>query len=315
MSFSKYVKNEILEKKIDDKNCKLAFLSGLVGAIGKLDDNMCLRLGSDIENLGGTIDELVFELYSEHIEIIKLENFGINKIDYFNFVFSKNLTQKILQDTDCLDLTQQVIAIKNVVSEKMITTEQTMKAYVAGVFIGTGTSSIKFSDEQRKTTGYHLEFASKNHDFLTEIATLIAQFDIFAKLIKRKNMYVLYVKDASEVSNVLALIGAYDSVLQLQNEMATREVRNKVNRQTNCMSANINKTVEASMKQVSAIEKIISKIGLENLPDDLQTVALLRLANTEESLDELLKLSRLPFTKSALNHRFKKLLKIAESLD
>lgn len=315
MSFSKHVKNEILEKKIDDKNCKLAFLSGLVGAIGKLDDNMCLRLGSDIENLGGTIDELVFELYSEHIEIIKLENFGINKIDYFNFVFSKNLTQKILQDTDCLDLTQQVIAIKNVVSEKMITTEQTMKAYVAGVFIGTGTSSIKFSDEQRKTTGYHLEFASKNHDFLAEIATLIAQFDIFAKLIKRKNMYVLYVKDASEVSNVLVLIGAYDSVLQLQNEMATREVRNKVNRQTNCMSANINKTVEASMKQVSAIEKIISKIGLENLPDDLQTVALLRLANTEESLDELLKLSRLPFTKSALNHRFKKLLKIAESLD
>ena len=140
-------------------------------------------------------------------------------------------------------------------------------------------------------------------------------FDIFAKLIQRKNMFVLYVKDAGEVSNVLALVGAYDSVLQLQNEMATREVRNKVNRQTNCMSANINKTVEASMKQVNAIEKIISKIGLENLPEDLQTVALLRLANTEESLDELLKLSRLPFTKSALNHRFKKLLKIAEDLD
>lgn len=315
MSFSKYVKNEILEKKIGDKNCKLAFLSGLVGAIGKLDNNMCLRLGSDIENLGTAIDELVFELYSEHIEIIKIENFGINKVDYYNFVFSKNLTKKLLPDIDCLDTNQQSIALKNIVSEKMTNNEQKMKAYVAGVFIGTGTSSIKFSDEQRKTTGYHLEFASKNHDFLAGIATLIAQFDIFAKLIKRKNMYVLYVKDASEVSNVLALIGAYDSVLQLQNEMATREVRNKVNRQTNCMSANINKTVEASMKQVSAIEKIISKIGLENLPDDLQTVALLRLANTEESLDELLKLSRLPFTKSALNHRFKKLLKIAESLD
>ena len=97
--------------------------------------------------------------------------------------------------------------------------------------------------------------------------------------------------------------------------MATREVRNKVNRQTNCMSANINKTVEASIKQVHAIEKIISKIGLENLPDDLQTVALLRLANTEESLEELLKLSKLPFTKSALNHRFKKIIKIAEQLD
>ena len=67
--------------------------------------------------------------------------------------------------------------------------------------------------------------------------------------------------------------------------------------------------------RVDAIEKIINKVGLENLPADLQTVALLRLANTEESLEELLKLSRLPLTKSGLNHRFKKLLKIAESLE
>ena len=316
MSFSKYVKNEILEKKTTDKNCKMAFLSGLVGAISKLDDvSGELKLGSDIENLGNVVDQLVFELYSEHIQIIKLENYGISKTDYYNFVFSKTLAEKVLITLDCGEKTSQGFAIKNVISEKMTSTEQTMKAYVSGVFVATGTSSIKFSDEQRKTTGYHLEFASKNHDFLAGLATLLAQFDIFGKLIQRKNMYVLYVKDAGEVSNVLALVGAYDSVLQLQNEMATREVRNKVNRQTNCMSANINKTVEASMRQVSAIEKIISKIGLENLPEDLQMVALLRLANTEESLDELLKLSRLPLTKSALNHRFKKLLKIAEDLD
>ena len=316
MSFSKYVKNEILEKKLEDKNCKQSFLSGLVGSIGKLDETSGeLKLGSDIENLGKVIDELVFELFAEHIEIVKLENYGINKIDYYNFVFSKTLAERVLIALDCGEKTAQGLTLKNTISEKMTSTEQTMKAYVSGVFVATGTSSIKFSDGQRKTTGYHLEFTSKNHDFLADLSTLIAQFDIFAKLIQRKNMFVLYVKDAGEVSNVLALVGAYDSVLQLQNEMATREVRNKVNRQTNCMSANINKTVEASMKQVNAIEKIISKIGLENLPEDLQTVALLRLANTEESLDELLKLSRLPFTKSALNHRFKKLLKIAEDLD
>ena len=165
MSFSKYVKNEILEKKITDKNCKLAFLSGLVGAVGKLDEDMSLRLGSDIENLGGVIDKLVFELYSQHVQTIKLENFGINKIDYYNFVFPKQFAAKFLSDIDCAEQTQQGLAIKNTISEKMTSSEQTMKAYVAGVFIGTGTSSIKFSDEQRKTTGYHLEFASKNHDF------------------------------------------------------------------------------------------------------------------------------------------------------
>ena len=121
-------------------------------------------------------------------------------------------------------------------------------------------------------------------------------------------------KDANEVSNVLALIGAFNAVLMLQNEMAIREVRNKINRQTNCISANINKTVNASIKQNNAISLIVSKIGLEELPQDLQDVALLRMANPEESLDELIKLASYKITKSALNYRLNKLIKIADKL-
>ena len=143
---------------------------------------------------------------------------------------------------------------------------------------------------------------------------ILAQFEIYAKLIKRKNSYILYVKDANEVSNVLALIGAFNAVLMLQNEMAIREVRNKINRQTNCISANINKTVNASIKQNNAISLIVSKIGLEELPQDLQDVALLRMANPEESLDELIKLASYKITKSALNYRLNKLIKIADKL-
>ena len=125
----------------------------------------------------------------------------------------------------------------------------------------------------------------------------------------------MYLKDASQVSDLLALVGAYNSVLELQNELAVRELRNKVNRQTNCLNANISKTVEASLKQLDAINVIENTIGLDSLPSDLQEVALLRLANTEESLDELLKLSKIKLTKSGLNHRFRKIIKLAKELE
>ena len=316
MSFSKQVKNEILDKPFENDCCQLAFLSGLINSCGVYDINPYkLRVGSDLEKLAPFIEKITKTLYGESIVISSIDNYGINKTTYHYIDFPENLAKKILFDTDCVKISEHGPQKNPLLNEYMIKSECDVKAFVAGVFIGTGTSSIKFSDENRKTTGYHLEFASKNYEFLSELASILAQYDIFARLIKRKNMYVLYVKDASEVSNVLALIGAYNAVLELQNEMATREVRNKVNRQTNCMSANINKTVEASIKQVNAIETIINEVGLETLPEDLQTVALLRLANTEESLEELLKLSKLPLTKSGLNHRFQKIIKIAEKIN
>ena len=103
--------------------------------------------------------------------------------------------------------------------------------------------------------------------------------------------------------------------MNLSNEIIMRELRNKVNRQVNCINANINKTVEASLKQVNAINTIINTIGLDSLSEDLQEVAVLRLANQEESLDELLKLSTIKLTRSGLNHRFRKLIKKASTLE
>ena len=125
---------------------------------------------------------------------------------------------------------------------------------------------------------------------------------------------MLYIKDSESIKDLLALLGATQCVLDLSDEMAKRDLRNTVNRQVNCINANINKTVEASMKQISAINLINSEIGLESLPDDLQEVAVLRLANPQESMEELLKLSTIKLTKSGLNHRFRRILKIAETL-
>ena len=164
-------------------------------------------------------------------------------------------------------------------------------------------------------SGYHMEFVSQSHEFLQEFAEILAEYNIIGKIFERKNAFVLYIKDATTIQDLLALVGANNSVMEIANEIAARELRNKVNRQVNCINANINKTVEASLRQVEAINTIIDTIGLESLPEDLQEVAVLRLANQEESLDELLKLSTIKLTRSGLNHRFRKIIKIAKDLE
>ena len=316
MSFSKDIKNEILSKKDTQDCCSLAFLSGLFSSSAtiQISYKIDLYISTDLELLPKYIEDIVKRLYGSQIQIEICKSYQIKKEDYYKITFDENTSSKLLLDTGCAVIENGSLVRKFSVDEYMIKEEHCLKNFVAGVFVGCGTSSIKINKVDRMSTGYHLEFASKNYEFLSGFAKILAQFDVFAKLVKRKNLYILYVKDANEVSNVLALMGAYNAVLALQNEMAVREVRNKVNRQTNCMNANINKTVEASIRQNDAISTIITTIGLEELPQDLQNVALLRMANPEESLDELIKLASFPLTKSALNYRLNKLIKLADKL-
>ena len=125
----------------------------------------------------------------------------------------------------------------------------------------------------------------------------------------------MYIKEAEVVSDLFVLVGAMRNMLRLQNEMAIREVRNNINRQNNCLNANITKTVNASLRQIDAINKIQNTIGFEALPTNLRELCLVRLANPEESLDNLTKLLSTTITKSGINHQFNRIIKIAEKID
>ena len=133
-------------------------------------------------------------------------------------------------------------------------------------------------------------------------------------MIQRKKMFVVYIKEAELVSDTLAIVGANNAVLTLQNEFAVREVRNQLNRQINCLNSNIEKMVDASLKQIAAIEYIEEAVGLNTLPDNLYELCLLRLANPNETLENLAKLMNPPLTKSGINHRLRKIVKIAQDL-
>lgn len=317
MGFSRRVKDEILLKGFENNAQSLAFLCGLCysSAEYEVEGNEVKNffIPTDIENLIDTVRVALQSLFGASDISLELGN-KITSTQYYNIKFPSDLAKRMLLETGALVQTKSGLELNDHVDERILSSESGLSGFVSGAYVGCGTSSIVLDEKNRKTTGYHVELDNQNYTLLREVMDILAEFDILAKLTKRKSLYVLYIKDAEAVSNMLALMGASQAVLGLQNEIITRQLRNKINRQNNCYTSNFNKTLNASFRQLDAIKVIEDKVGLGSLPEDLQQAALLRLANTEESLDELLKLSKYPMTKSALNHKFNKIIKLAEKL-
>ena len=318
MSFSKDSKFEIMESPIEDADCGIALLSGLFHACGQLtkyNEGLRADLVTDLKEIFDYANAIVKKLYGDSLTLEISDDYIINKTTYYRIMFPLSISERVLIDCGILEFGEG-LSIKRNIDRNIIQDEEGKRHFVIGAYLGCSTSSIKLSElgSQTATTGYHLEFASHTYEFLKDLQELLSEFGIVSKLVERKKVFVLYLKDSEAIKDLLALVGAGQSVLNLSNEMANRGLRNTVNRQVNCINANINKTIEASMKQVEAINLINRKIGLDSLPEDLQEVAVLRLANQQESMEELLKLSTIRLTKSGLNHRFRRLIKIADIL-
>lgn len=142
----------------------------------------------------------------------------------------------------------------------------------------------------------------------------MTSFEIDAKIILRKKYYVVYVKEGSQIVDMLNIMEAHNALMALENIRIAKEIRNSVNRQVNCETANINKTVSAAVKQVEDITYIKNTVGFGELSEALQEMAILRLSYPEATLQELGKLLSTPVSKSGVNHRLRKLSQIAHEL-
>ena len=185
--------------------------------------------------------------------------------------------------------------------------EQLARLCIREAFIKSGS----MNDPNKK---YHLEIMFKTKKKAEEMQTLLNNFNINAKIIKREKDYMLYLKDGEEISEFLALIGANSSVIKFEEIRVLKETRNDINRLVNCETANLNKTINAAVKQIEDIKLIKKKHKFSNLPENLQEIAELRIANPDVSLVELGKMLSQPIGKSGVNHRLKKLSAIAEDL-
>ncbi len=177
-------------------------------------------------------------------------------------------------------------------------------ALLRGAFLGCGSVS-------NPKKNYHLEFVLSTSAFAEILKNLLLYFNIKSKIIHRKQNYVVYLNEGDGIASLLTLLGAHSSTLDLENVRVLKEMRNNVNRAVNCDTANINKTVNAALSQLENISIIDQNIGIDKLSGPLQEAAALRINNPEATLQELCEMCSA--TKSAMNHRFRKLSSIANT--
>lgn len=179
--------------------------------------------------------------------------------------------------------------------------------FAAGVFLACGS----VNDPSKE---YHLEFTAPEQALAEELMAMLSGLDIAAKSVIRRGQIVVYIKDSESIEDTLTFIGAQQCTLELMNVKIFKDVRNKANRIANCDAANIDKVVNAAMKQIEDIILIDSAIGLEELSDELREVAQLRLDNSDMSLKEIGESLLEPISRSGVNHRFRKLAKLADEI-
>ena len=182
------------------------------------------------------------------------------------------------------------------------------RAYLRGAFLGGGSVNRPEGD-------YHLELVTGNLDFGKTLVRLMKYFSLSVRMIERKNDYIVYLKDGDAIAAFLRLIGAHNALLLFENVRVVKDMRNQVNRLVNCETANLQKTVNAAVRQVTCIKRIIEQKKFNQLPYSLQQAAEIRLAYPQATLQELVDAMGGHVGKSGINHRLRKLEQIAGELE
>lgn len=184
---------------------------------------------------------------------------------------------------------------------------ESKRAFLRGAFIASGS----FTDPQKS---YQFELTAEERRQAEELKQLLADFGIHARIMKRRERYVVYLKDGPAIVDTLNVIGAHKALMEFENIRILKEMRESVNRKVNCETANINKAVAASLKQMEDIDLIEETIGLDHLEENLREICQVRRDNPDVGLSELGNLMTPPLGKSGVNHRFRKLSRIAEEI-
>lgn len=297
MSFSSDVKRELSKHTGQARHCQIAELAAILWLCGdvKVSDNMKYELIVRTEN------EFVARKYFTLLE----KNFNIGvAIDIHQ---SSHLQKNKVYLMHIADQEDVVRVLKATNHSALLQKTCCRRAFLRGSFLASGSIS---SPEK----SYHLEITCVDQSMAKKIRNLFVGFEIDAKIVIRKKQYVVYIKEGSQIVDALGLMEANISLMELENIRILKDMRNSVNRRVNCETANLNKTISASVKQTEDIEYIRDTIGLEELTPALRQAAEARLNDPEASLIELGKQMNPPVGKSGMNHRLRKLSEIANDL-
>lgn len=302
MSFNSEIKKELSGVNVGKSCCEKAILSTFYAMLSE-ERNGIITLKTENINIGRKVIMLSKKLLDLDLILEIKENLRRKKPIIYVKTKSKKDTQKIKNELK-LKNEKADIFCHNIYPVFTIS-ECCKKASLLGAFLSTG-----FVMNPKKS--YHLEILSSKRRVIEDLNGIMLELHLDPKMTVRKNKYVLYIKNNEEICDFLALIGAKRSLFSFHETKIEKEIKNRINRNMNCESANQDKVISTSLLQQQAIEKLIKNGKIEELTEDMKKTAYLRLQNPDLSLSQLSQIADFKITKSGLNHRLKKLMELAE---
>lgn len=297
MSFSSDVKEELSKQISSARHCQIAEIAGIIALCGEVqttEDGAC-QIMVRTENV--FVARKYFTLLKKTFKISVA--ITISKSQYLK---KSNIYQMLIADTQ-----DAIRVIKATGQSTVLQKNCCRRSYLRGCFLASGSLSApeKF---------YHMEIVCGNNDQAERICNLFHDFEIDAKIVMRKKLYVVYIKEGAQIVEALGVMEANIALMKLENIRILKDMRNSVNRKVNCETANLNKTISAAVKQIEDIEYIQRTTGFGDLTPALRQMAEIRLEYPDSSLIELGKMLYPPVGKSGVNHRLRKLSEVASKL-
>ncbi|OIK09117.1 DNA-binding protein WhiA [Bacillus sp. MUM 13] len=307
MSFASETKKELTT--IDSKDCcgkaELCSLIRMNGSLSFSNRKLVVDIQTENAAIARRIYTLLKKSYVVQVELLVRKKMKLKKNNVYIVRMSSG-GQAVLQDLKIMGASYE---IQHGISKEVVGKKCCKRAYLRGAFLAGG------SVNNPETSSYHLEIFSLYKEHNDALCELMNEFGLKAKTLERKKGFITYLKEAEKIAEFLSIAGAHSALLRFEDVRIVRDMRNSVNRLVNCETANLNKTIGASLRQVENIRLIDQTVGLSILPDKLREIAELRVAYQDVTLKELGEMvSGGIISKSGINHRLRKIDEIADKL-
>lgn len=312
ISFSRKVKEELSKQNVTARHCMIGEITAIITMCGKVlinsQDRFSVKIVTENIDVARKYFTLLKKAFNIKAEITIRQNSQLKKSRVYTVTVNNHKdAERLLMASKFLDsngyINEDVSGANNVV----IMNSCCKRAFLRGAFLASGSISTP-------EKAYHFEIVCDSFEKAYQLCDIIRFFDIEAKVVERKKKIVVYIKEGESIVDMLNIMEAHQSLMDLENVRILKDMRNNVNRKVNCETANINKTVAASVKQIEDINLINDTIGFDGLQQQLKDMAIVRLENPDASLKELGIILSPQVGKSGVNHRLRKLGEIAEDL-
>lgn len=311
MSFSSKVKSELSTHFGNGRHCDIAEIAAFVNICGQtavLRDYFWLKIQTENFDVAKKCFTLLRNTFNISIDVSVRSSRKNRRTRVFSLLLRSGAqVETLLLATGLLSVEQGEKSLKKRIFPPVVSSVCCRRAYIRGAFLAAGS----VNDPKKN---YHLEFVLAERETAEQLQGLINSFRLEAKVVERKEHFVVYLKEGEQIVDLLNVMEAPVALMDLENVRIVKEMRNDINRKVNCETANLNKVVGAAVKQLEDIAYIEETIGLSSLSEQLEEVARLRLKYPDTSLKELGSYLAAPVGKSGVNHRLRKISNIAETL-